>query len=620
MAAPHYIRTSLRANVEEALRLFSSDAEWGDLTLAETEFVLEETLRCYGSTYDGDMILSLLKFYRRYVSMSDVARRQGLLTRITEFVSNGHRNRFIALLCFLSADNDGQIISGAALDMAMVIPHEPANPLAGPEYVAWHGCGGVRAKMGIGEASDDEGYVAAGLLLLGDMRLMPLLEEVWGRLTPGARRNMLARRSNLATRMNIEFILKRLHEDEDEEYHGELAAFLHDIPTLAAKMPVNAVVDIRRNFGLKPGMEPMELLAGMQIKEAFDYIKEPLKLLIKRESEPRVLLNVWNVWKKAAASNEPDPEIEDKVEEAHEEDASESKTLIISDDLHSEFENSKFSSEAHNRTPLISFWNNPYEGTSISSAELLKVFSMGKIFPIFITGIFNPVGPTITVFTLRRTDGGWWAMERYQLNPFSCCVGCIGGLELDKVELIFGDHDQAKFKQKGLIVFNNRNGGSVDKVHDLILGKVLGSSKLQPSFTLYQNSKFVSDDKVLERVACVLMATENGRSDLEDLRNSEKCLDPWSRVNMSELARRALSPPKKNMPLSKEEALELAKMILRPQQQLIERQNIFRAWSGAIQFNSELKPVLPLEDFVAVLASMVVDIPDILSLEDRSGN
>lgn len=614
MAAPHFIRPSLKGNVEEALRLFSSDAEWGGLTLAETEFVLEETLKCYGSTYDADMIRSLLKFYRRYVSMSDVARRQGLLTRITEFVSNGHRNRFIALLCFLSADNDGQIISGAALDMAMVIPHEPANPLAGPEYVAWHGCGGVRAKMGIGEASDDEGYVAAGLLLLGDMRLMPLLEEVWGRLTPGARRNMLARRSNLATRMNIEFILIRLHEDKDEEYHGELAAFLHDIPTLAAKMPVNAVVDIRRNFGLKPGMEPMELLAGMQIKEAFDYIKEPLKLLIKRESEPRVLMNVWHVWKKAAASNEPDPEIEDEVEEAYEEDASESKTLIISDDLHREFENSKFSSEAHNRTPLISFWNNPYEGTSISSAELLKVFSMGKIFPIFITGIFNPVGPTITVYTLRKTDGGWWAMERYQLNPFTCCVGCIGGLELDKVELEFGKLDGDKSYKAGLPVFNGRNGGSVDHVHDVISRKVLGASKLQPTFTLYHNSKYVSADKLRERVACILMATPNARSVLDDLRNREKCSDPWARVGFAEAVKRAMSPPVEHALLTNAEALELAEIILRPEQQLIEMENLLAAWRGAIEFNSALKPVLTAEDLIITLGSMMVDMPKLLKL------
>ena len=121
------MRPGLKSNVEEALRLFSREPEWSGLNLTETEFVLEETLKCYGSTFDGDMIRSLFRFYRRYVGMSDVARRQGLLSRITDFLSDGRQNRFIALLCFLSADPDGQITSGAALDLAMVMPpqHTP---------------------------------------------------------------------------------------------------------------------------------------------------------------------------------------------------------------------------------------------------------------------------------------------------------------------------------------------------------------------------------------------------------------------------------------------------------------------------------------------------------------
>ena len=50
------MRAGLKGNVEEALRLFASEAEWAGLNLAETEFVLEETLKCYGSTFDGEMI------------------------------------------------------------------------------------------------------------------------------------------------------------------------------------------------------------------------------------------------------------------------------------------------------------------------------------------------------------------------------------------------------------------------------------------------------------------------------------------------------------------------------------------------------------------------------------
>jgi hypothetical protein len=161
MSAPRGIRPTLKGNVDEALRLFAMEAEWGGLNVDETEFVLEEALKCYGSIADGSQIRTLFAFYRRYLGMADVARRQALLTRITEFVSDGRQNRYLALLCFLNADTDGQIISGAALDISMVMPRENGDPLTGPKHVALHGCGGLRAKMG-GSASDDEGHAAAG--------------------------------------------------------------------------------------------------------------------------------------------------------------------------------------------------------------------------------------------------------------------------------------------------------------------------------------------------------------------------------------------------------------------------------------------------------------------------
>ncbi len=42
MADSSGMRTGLKGNVEEALRLFSREPEWSRHILAETEFVLEE--------------------------------------------------------------------------------------------------------------------------------------------------------------------------------------------------------------------------------------------------------------------------------------------------------------------------------------------------------------------------------------------------------------------------------------------------------------------------------------------------------------------------------------------------------------------------------------------------
>jgi hypothetical protein len=73
------------------------DAEWVGLNIDETEFVMEEALKCYGSIADGSQIRNLFAFYRLYLGMADLTRRQGLLTRITEFVSDGRQNRYLVV-------------------------------------------------------------------------------------------------------------------------------------------------------------------------------------------------------------------------------------------------------------------------------------------------------------------------------------------------------------------------------------------------------------------------------------------------------------------------------------------------------------------------------------------
>ena len=376
MADTSGIRTGLKDNVDEAMRLFVSVEEWGGLNLAETEFVLEEALKRYRAPFDGVLVGVLFSLYRRYVGMADVARRQRLLTRMTEFFSAGRQNQAISLLCFISADTDGQITSGAALDLAMVMPADKGDPLTGPKFVAIHGCGGVRAKLGK-PASDDEGDVAAGLLLLGDMRLLPLLEEIWERLTPEGRRRMVCRRSNLVSSVVVEFLLRRLEADKEEEYFGELGAALHNLPAFAAKQPINAVLDIRRNFGLPPGKEPMELIGHEDIPTAFARFRPRLQALIDRESGPIKVLNATiSVWAEAAGWSPPQEAAD--VEEAEEEadlDEEDKYPDVMSDELHAEFATISAGNGFADASEDIYFWHNPYKTKEHHGIDVRKVIT-----------------------------------------------------------------------------------------------------------------------------------------------------------------------------------------------------------------------------------------------------
>jgi hypothetical protein len=607
------MRASLKGNVEEALRFFASEAEWDGLNLAETEFVLEETLKCYGSTFDGAMILELFKFYRRYLGMADVGRRQQLLTRMTEFLSNGQQHRSIALLCFISADTDGQITSGAALDLAMVMPADKGDPLTGPKFAAFHGCGGVRAKLGK-PGSDDEGDVAAGLLLLGDMRLLPLLEEIWGRLTPEGRRRMVRRRSNLVSAVMIEFLLRRLEADKEEEYFGELGAALHNLPAIAAQQPINAVLDIRRNFGLPPGKEPMELLSHEDIPTAFARFRPRLQALIDRESGPIKVLNATiSVWAEAAGwSPESEADDADEIEEdddLDDEDDVETFPNVSSEELREEF--LKISSEL-DPPPEVMAYCNPYDVRDVTPDELAHEFAPQSFFPLLVTGIFNPFGPTVCVYGVQKSGPFSWSIVNFQLNPFSCTKGMIALLDEEKVSFDPGEFDIEESRKRVSFVSRGRTTPSLDVAHEVITKVVLAESKLLTSFTLCVASARVSKAKSLERMTLVCQALPKARQDLDDLRDKKKRNDPWARADMEEVMKRVANPGPDPLPLSADEAKELARLVLSHEQQRIEMTNLQAAWEGATDF-SPLTPVMTREQLLKALVLLAPDMPNLLN-------
>lgn len=608
------MRSGLKGDVEEALRLFAMESEWGGLNLAETEFVLEEALKCYGSIADASQVRNLFAFYRRYLGMAEVGRRQGLLTRITEFVSDGRQNRYLALLCFLNADNDGQIISGAALDVSMVMPQENGDPLTGPKHVALHSCGGLRAKMGRA-GLDDEGHAAAGLLLLGDMRLLPLLEEIWERLTPEARRRMVQRRSNLVTALMVEFLLRRLEADKSEEYFGELGAALHNLPEVASRLPMAVVMDIRRHFGLPAGKEPMELLGRETIAEAFARIRPRLEALIARESEPKVLPAALAAWAAAAGDdNEEDAEDSEGNEDSGNDLEDEDEYPdVLSQELHDEFAAMSDGDGFEGISEDIYFWHNPYKTRSLTATEVKQELTAKPVFPILVTGIFNPFGPTLNVYLVQQDNLDEWTFACLRLNPFSCTKADLGKLDPERVTLAPGVVDVARSGQEKFMVMNGRDAKGLEGVHDYILRVVLGRSRLQQSFTLCHSTTSVSPQKTLERVALAYQGTKNGRDDLNDLRDKKKRTDPWARVDMAEAMRRLRETQAAPAPLSDSEAKELAGIVLTPSQQRIEMLNLIQAWEGAIE-HAGMTPVLTREQLLGGLAYLTPDMPDLVKL------
>jgi hypothetical protein len=590
MADSSDMRAGLKGNVEEARRLFAHEAEWAGLNLAETEFVLEDTLRHYGASFDARMIQELFKFYRRYLGLAAVGRRQQLLSRMTQFISDGHQSHAISLLCFISADTDGQITSGAALDLAMVMTPDKGDPLTGPKFVAFHGCGGARAKLGK-PASDDEGDVAAGLFLLGDMRLLPLLEEIWERLTPGARLRMIRRRSNLVSAMAVEFLLRRLEADKAEDYHGELGAALHNLPEIASRLPMAVVMDIRRNFGLPAGKEPMELLGRETLAEAFTRIRPRLQSLIDRESEPKVLPNVLATWAVAAGVEEG----EASEEESEESDDGDS-TIVLEQALRDEFGeiSEKFDEEIGLGCPKeIPVPLNPYEVWPRSYEETLQVFSKAETFPVLLLGRYDADGPEWVVYLMTKESDSWH-LYRYVIRPDGCYAGWIGIMEIDDAEMF---------------VNGRRAANAVPTAYDFATRLVMGQSRLTPAYSYFRSSSSIGDWESTRGASFVAASMPDGLAELQDLLRAQREQDPAGR-----LARKIKRSAKvKPQPMTSEESSQLADLLHSPEVQRDEMMNMIQAWREVATPDSGA--IVSVEQMLELLACVSIDMPGLLKLD-----
>jgi hypothetical protein len=381
-------------------------------------------------------------------------------------------------------------------------------------------------------------------------------------------------------------------------------------------------LDIRRNFGLPPGKEPMELLSHEDIPTAFARFRPRLQALIDRESGPIKVLNATiSVWAEAAGwSPESESEDEDEgdddasVDEADsdsedDDDDAEYTTQVLAQDLHDEFD---IITNENDLPPEIYFYENPYVVRDLTAKDVKSALSPQKFLPLLVTGIFNPFGPTVCVYGVQLDRYGDWKLLRFQLNPFSCTMGPVALLDPEKTFFATGDFDEKESARKKILVAHGRTTPSLDVTHDILTRIALGKSRLQASFSLCVSSARIAKQKSLERIAVVYQAAPKARQELEDLRDKKKRNDPWARADMAEAMKRIDTPQPEPAPLTPTEAAELAGIVLDPNQQRIEMANLLAAWEGATGF-SPLDPVMTKNQFLEAIVMLTTDMPNLVN-------
>ena len=213
--------------------------------------------------------------------------RIGLLERVSEAVEEGGVP-VLALLPFLQHDTDPATVSLAAQSFASLAPVDANDELAGPRTLA--------RLVELAEGDGTRAGLLAGLLALGDRRVLPLALGAWQRLTPEAR--IVLASMPPATPMvfaaGAEFWLGALEDAEGEAFAAAAGA----LARLALRAEPRRVLDVRRNFPANgpDERETLEVLADVPL-ERFALALEPrLRDLQRREGAPARIPAVLAAW------------------------------------------------------------------------------------------------------------------------------------------------------------------------------------------------------------------------------------------------------------------------------------------------------------------------------------
>jgi Tfp pilus assembly protein PilF len=230
-----------------------------------------------------------------------------MYSRLLEDLSPIERGRIIDEVCaslpvgiaavntlalFVHAEPDPGVAATAVINIAHVAPLSGDDPLSGLSmltslYEHEHTSETVRIS------------VFSGLLLLGDRRVLPILDRLWGLLGRQGRRRVLYAKSGVAYASTVDFLLDRLGKERDEGLFGSLAAALCRLPeeTAQGRHP-GYVVDVARRLpsSFLESEPTLTLLDACPIEVYGARIAPRLKELAREESEPKVLPMVMAAW------------------------------------------------------------------------------------------------------------------------------------------------------------------------------------------------------------------------------------------------------------------------------------------------------------------------------------
>lgn len=276
--------------IAELTELAGDPTRWAD---AEPDDLCQAAflgLMHYGVTNDPAEVVQLVPLYNAVVQRVPIEERLELLQQVTGAVEQQSVSGN-AIMPFLLVDPEHQIISTAALNLAMLTPGD--DPLTGPREVL------QIAVEQVDEAQQDtRTSMLAGLILLGDRRVIEMLGPCWELVDAKHRHDLARATSGFIYAAVVDFYLDWLDDclkSGDESLFGNIAAQLARMPKQAGARKVFEMERIMPAWNAPDGV-PIRYKETWGINEYARKIEPRFRDLLARESEPKVLPMVMQMW------------------------------------------------------------------------------------------------------------------------------------------------------------------------------------------------------------------------------------------------------------------------------------------------------------------------------------
>jgi len=280
--------------------LLANPSAWTSLAPELLRHLLFYQCLSYGISPDDDAIPRLMELTRAGVARLEPGVRRHVVVQLARAIERMHREHDIrdgagcsnGLLPLLLEDPDPSVVATAACELAVLLPIDDDDPLSGPHY--------VHSLIDQLRVDDARAGAVAGLLQLGDERVLPLVARGWEGLDEGARQSLalLIQGFRGLHTLTVEFLLSWLEDEAatpDTPSFGVVAATMARAGLHAAE---HGVVRVERAFPVidAPESAPFQVLEEWTLDEFRPRVAARLLRLASGDNPPPMTVSVLRCW------------------------------------------------------------------------------------------------------------------------------------------------------------------------------------------------------------------------------------------------------------------------------------------------------------------------------------